>query len=162
MNWNEIKTQADADALMELFGSFHDGCVREAHLWTGHYVAPDLSMACPCNLDNSIRFHVQRQFRNPSAIELLFEQVTRFNLVPTPDNYDTIIFEAAFLVRDGTIFWCTDSRWTPDCRERDECTWISAKQLRWREVDWLGEELYYGPKEEDSEMNDCGRNGVTS
>ncbi len=140
---------------MERFGSFHDGCVREAHLWTDHYVGPNLSMACSDKLDNRIRFLVQRQFINPAAIELLFEQVTRFNLVPTPNNYDTIIFEAALLVREDTIFWSPDSRWTPDLPTRDDCTWVSAKQLRWREVDWLGEKLHYGPKEEeDSKKGD--------
>ena len=98
MNWKEIKTQADAEALMDLFGGFHDGCIREAHLWTDHYVAPDLSMMCPGKLDNRIRILVQRQFKNPAAIELLFEEVTRFNLAPTPDNCDSIIFEATLLV----------------------------------------------------------------
>jgi len=102
MNWKEIKTQADADALMELFGGFHDGCVREAHFWTDHWVSKDFSMSCPGTLDNRIRFLVQQQFNNPVAIELLFEEVTRYNLVPTPDNYDTIIFEATLLVQDGT------------------------------------------------------------
>ena len=105
MNWNEINTQADADALMDLFGDFHDGCIREAHLWTDHWVSADLSMSCPGHLDNRIRLLIQRQFRDPAAIELLFEQVTRVNLVPTPDNYDTIIFGASLLIRDGTVFW---------------------------------------------------------
>lgn len=150
MNWNEITTQADADALLDLFGGFHDGCVREAHFWTDHYVAPDLGMSCPGNLDNRIRFLVQRQFRNPAAIELLFEEVTRFNLVPTPDNYDTIIEDATLLIRDGVIYWSPEFNWSPDSPRRDEETWISANHLRWREVDWLGEELRYGPKEQES------------
>ena len=149
MNWNEINTQADADALMDLFGDFHDGCIREAHLWTDHWVGADLSMSCPGHLDNRIRFLVQRQFRDPAAIELLFEQVTRVNLVPTPDNYDTIIFGASLLIRDGTVFWSPEGEWSPDSPNRDESTWISANRLRWREVDWLGEELHYGPKEDD-------------
>jgi len=148
MNWKEIKTQTDADVLMELFGGFHDGCVREAHLWTDHYVAQDLSMSCPGNLDNRIRFLVQRQFKNPAAIELLFEEVTRFNLVPTPDNYDTVIYEATLLVRNGKIFWSPEPNWSPDSTNRDDETWISANRLRWREVDWLGKDLHYGPKEE--------------
>ena len=147
MNWKEIKTQADADDLMQVFGDFHDGCVREAHFWTDHWVSQDLAMSCTGELDNRIRFLVQRQFKNPSAIELLFEEVTRFNLVPTPENYYTIIFSAALLVRDNTVFWSPDSDWSPDSPHRDDRTWISAKHLRWREVDWLGEDLHYGPKE---------------
>ncbi len=149
MNWKEIRTQADADALMELFGDFHDGCVREAHFWTDHWVAPDLSMSCPGNLDNRIRFLVHRQVENPAAIELLFEEVTRFNLVPTPDGYETIIYGATLSVQDGTVFWSPRGGWSPDSPNRDDDTWISARQLRWREVDWLGEQLHYGPKEEE-------------
>jgi hypothetical protein len=149
MDWNEIKTQAEADALMDLFGDFHDACVREAHLWTDHWVSRDLRMSCPADLDNRIRFLVQRQFKNPAAIELLFEEVTRFNLVPTPENYDTIIFEATLLIRDGVAYWSPKGDWSPDTPYRNDSTWISAKHLRWREVDWLGNELHYGPQEED-------------
>lgn len=148
MNWKNIKTQSDADALMELFGDFHDGCIREAHIWTDHWVAENLSMMCPGNLDNRIRFLIQRQFKNPAAIELLFDEVTRFNLVPTPDNYDAIIDNATLLVRDETIYWSPDFNWSPDSPTRDDRTWISAKKLCWREVDWLGKELHYGPYEE--------------
>ena len=148
MNWNEIKNQANADTLLKLFGWFHDGCIREALLWTEHWVSHDLSMSCPGNLDNRIRFLIQRQFKNPSAIELLFEEVTRFNLVPTPENYDTTIYEAVLLVRDDHIYWSPESGWSPDSDNRDEETWISAKKLRWREVNWLGQELHYGPKNE--------------
>lgn len=145
VEWNHVNSQADADALMELFGRFHDACVREAHLWTDHWVSTDLSMSCPGHLDNHIRFLVQRQFTNPAAIELLFEEVTRFNLAPTPDNYDTIILKATLLVRGDMVFWSTQPDWSPDSATRDESTWISAKRLAWREVDWLGEELHYGP-----------------
>ena len=147
MEWKEIITQADADTFMDLVGGFHDGCIREAHLCTDHWVSSDLSMSCPGNLDNRIRFLIQRQFRNPAAVELLFEEVTRFNLVPTPENYDTIIYGATLLVRNDTIYWSTDGRWSPDSSDRDESTWISAKKLRWHEVDWLGEKLHYGPNE---------------
>ena len=148
MDWKEIKTQADADALMEAFGDFHDACLKEAHLWTDHWVSSDLSMACNGDLDNRVRLLIQRQFQKPSAIELLFEEVTRFNLVPTPENYDSIIFAATLLVQDGTMYWSSDGGWRPDKLNRDESTWLSAKRLRWREVPWMGEELRYGPKEE--------------
>jgi hypothetical protein len=147
MGWKEIRTQADADALMKLFGEFHDGCIREAHVWTEHWVGRDRSMSCPDHLDNHIRILVQRQFTDPAAIELLFDEVTRFNLVPARENYMAIILDAFMLVQDGIIYWSPDSRWSPDSVYRDDVTWISARQLRWREVDWLGEALRYGPSE---------------
>jgi hypothetical protein len=148
MNWIKIESQADADALLDLFGGFHDGCIREAHLWTEHFVAQNLSMSCAGNLDNNIRFLIQRQFKNPSAIELVFEQVTRFNLVPSPDNYDSVIYDATLLVHEGIIYWSPEEDWTPNAPDRDNTTWISSNILRWREVDWLGEELRYGPNKE--------------
>ena len=146
MDWKKIETQGDADMLMELLGHFHDSCIREAHLWTSHWVSPTLSMSCSGDLDTRISFLIQRQFKNPSAIELLFEEVTRFNLVPTPDNYDSIIYSATLLVKDKIIFWSPEADWNPAEPKRDDDTWISAMKLSWREVDWLGEDLRYGPK----------------
>ena len=105
-------------AFMVVFGHFHDSCIREAHLWTGHWVSPTLSMACSGDLDTRIRFLIQRQFKNPSAIELQFEEVTRFNLVPTPENYDSIIYSATLLVQDKIIFWSLDAGWDPSSRKR--------------------------------------------
>ena len=134
---------------MDIFGGFHDACIREAHLWTGHWVAPDLSMSCPGDLDTNLRVLVQRQFANPSAIELLFEQVTRFNVVPTPENYDSIIYAATILVRDDSVFWSPDEQWSPTMLNRDDHTWVSARQARWREVAWLGPDLRYGPADDE-------------
>ena len=148
MDWSEINTQADADALMTVFGGFHDACIREAHLWTDHWVSADLSMSCSGDLDNRIRLLIQRQFVNPSAIEMFFEEVTRFSLVPTPENYDSVIFEATLLVRDGSVFWSPEGNWNPEDPDRDAVTWISARCCRWRAVDWMGEPLHYGPKDE--------------
>jgi hypothetical protein len=111
-------------------------------------------MSCRCDLDNSIRFLIQRQFENPSAIELLFEHVTRFNLVPSPENYDSVIFAATLLVQDGTIFWSPEGDWRPEKLNKDQSTWVSARNLRWREVDWLGKELRYGPKGESAAEGD--------
>ena len=153
MSWKTIETQADADTLMEKFRKFHDGCIREAHLWTGHWVSSDRSMSVATGLDNQIRILIQVSWPKASAIELWFEEITRFNLVPSPENSDSIIFGSVLLARDGTIFWSPEDCW--DLPETfldvsglgDNYTWITARKLRWREVDWLGEELRYGPKQ---------------
>ena len=105
----------------------------EAHLWTGHWVSKDLSMTCSDSLDNCIRILVQRQFKDPSAIELLFEEVTRFNLVPSPENYESIIFEATLLVQDGTIYWTPNVGWWPDLQ-------VEMKSLGYLQNDFGGVE----------------------
>ena len=160
MEWKEIRTKGDAEALMEVFGDFHDSCIREAHLFTDHWVSPDLSMSCSSNLDTKIRFLIQRQFKNPSAIELFFDEVTCFHLVPTPENYDSIIFSAALLVQDGGIFWSPEGDWRPDTPGRDEFTWVAARKLRC-EVDWLGDEMRYGSKGEEQSPTTGTADSVT-
>ncbi len=149
MSWNKIKTQADAEALMARFGGFHDSCIREAYIWTGYWVSPELNMTVPPELDTRVRLHIQRQWKNPMAIELLFEEVTRFNLTPAPENYESIIYYAKLIVLDDLIHWAPSGNWNPDCPDINLDTWISARKLKWREVDhWIGETLHYGPKDD--------------
>jgi hypothetical protein len=72
--------------------------------------------------------------------------ITRLNLVPGGVNYDSIIFGARLFVQEDNIYWSPDLDWSLDGPKRDTLTWISAKKLRWREVDWLGSTLRYGPE----------------
>ena len=64
------------------------------------------------------RLLFQRQFRNPSAIELVFHQVVGLCVVPSPENYDSIIFDASLTLKDGVFRW-TDGE--------DQGTWIAAR-----------------------------------
>ena len=149
MTWKTVATPADAKALLDLFGGFHDACIREIHLWTDHCVGKDLAMSC--SGDTRIRMLVQRQFKNPSAIEMYFDKVTRFNCVPNEENYDWIIFDAALLIHNGVVYWADNNNFSPDKPHNDIYTWISAKKLHWRDAsDWLGEDLHYGPIDGDN------------
>jgi hypothetical protein len=142
---NRIRSKADIDNLLTAFGGFHDGCLREAHIWTESWVAPDLRMHCASDLDTRIRLLVQRQGRDPSAIELVFEQVVTFHLQPSPQNYDSISFEATMLLDGDTYYWAEASGWSYTADNRDAVTWIAAKKVSWRDVsDWMGADLRYG------------------
>ncbi len=126
---------------MTHFGGFHDGCLREVHLWTDWYVQEDLSATRLSQPGTTLRMLFQRQYRDPSAIEMLFQEVTSFHLSPVSVNYDPIIFEATLILEDGEFFW-TDS-WGDE--QENKATWVRAKGLSWREAsDWMGEKLRYG------------------
>jgi hypothetical protein len=99
MSWNELRSEEDIETLMAAFGGFHDSCIREAHLWTGHAVHDDLSMSVEPWV--CARILIQRQFRNPSAIELLFAGVMDFLLTSPPLNYDADIYEAELTLEEG-------------------------------------------------------------
>lgn len=143
--WNEIKDIKDINDFMERFGWFSDSCLKELHLWTEHFVEKDLSMAISPNLDCKIKVLFQRQDTNPSAIEMLFEQVTRVNIIPSPENYDSIIFSATLISIDGTFYWADDEAWKPDDPSKYAVSWISSKKIKWRDVsEWMGAELRYG------------------
>lgn len=73
MTWNALNSQSDLNALLQLFGRFHDGCLREAHIWTEHSVNSEMVMSVSGDLDTRVRLLIQRQWRDPSAIELLFD-----------------------------------------------------------------------------------------
>ncbi len=151
--WTPLKSQTDIDQLLNAFGGFHDGCIREAHIWTEHYVLPDLRMSCTGDLDTRVRLLVQRQFKAPSAIELLFEQVITLHLHPSPENYDSIILSAAMLHEDNTFYWADSVDWSPASSRRDEFTWIAAKKVSWRDAsDWMGPDLHYGARDSTYEV----------
>jgi hypothetical protein len=129
-----------------LFGGFHDGCLREAHVSAGNFVNSQLMMTCRDYRDTSVRLLIQRQWKAPSAIELLFEQVVTFHLLPSPENCDSIIYTAALFCREGMLYWADTADWRPDAPDRDQATWIAAKKVSWRDVsEWMGPDLRYGP-----------------
>lgn len=167
-DWKEVVTQEDADALLGRFGWFHDGCIREAHFWGGHWVGEGLVMRVPWDPRDSlkVRMPVQRQFKDPSAMEMVFTAVLRWNLV-SPGNSDAMIFGATLLVRDGVVYSSAAELWEPVIPVADHRLWvgaeriapgvayrgsaetgadtrIAARRLFWRDVDWMGGEPRYG------------------
>ena len=151
--WNRIVSNEDVENLLRIFGGFHDGCLREAHVWTEHWVAPNLRMHCTGELDSRVRILIQRQLSAPSAIEMLFEQVITFHLQPSPHNYDSIIFDATLLLDGDTFYWADVGGWLPTASDRDRATWIAAKMVSWRDAStWMGSDLRYGAHDDTHEV----------
>ena len=145
-SWTPVTSQADADALMKLFGGFHDGCIREVHISAQSFVDSGMSMSIASGVDTRVRLLIRRQWKDPSAVELLFAHIDTFHLRPSPENYDSIIYSATMICRDRTLYWADQAGWTPESPERDDATWVAAKKLSWRDVsEWMGPDLRYGP-----------------
>lgn len=148
--WEEINEQNDIDQLMRLFGGFHDSCIKELYMWTDHYVNKDLSMSVSANRDHRVRLLIQRQNTDPTAIEFIFDELVQLCVNPSAENYDSIIYGAAFYHRDGLFYWANDSKWNPDEPYKfSNVNWICSKKVKWREVsDWTGKTLRYGPRDD--------------
>jgi hypothetical protein len=149
MTWIEVTSQADLDRLMDTFGDFHDGCLKEMRLWTETFVQPNLSMTIGMGWDYHAHFLFQRQWNNPSAIEIGFDEIRSINIVPSPPNYDSSIFGATLILKDDIFYWAETGNWRPDDPVCNEITWIAANKLKWRDAsEWMGETMRYGPQEQ--------------
>ena len=112
---------------MFLFGDFHDACLREIHVSTGHYVEENLSMHVDWR--TTVHMLVQRQFRNPSGL----------HVSPPPQNCDAIIFHTVFFLRERVWYWAERGDWPPETSDYGETTWVVARKVYWRGAStWLG------------------------
>lgn len=145
MDWKEIKNESEIDQLQKLFGYFHDSCLKELSMSTESYVNEDLSMSVPDHPHIKVRMLFQRQFSNPSAIELLFEGVTKLCISSNPKMSEDIIYDAKLLYKQGQYYWINTCDWEPGENHRDDVSWISAGGVKWRDVSqWMGNKQRYG------------------
>lgn len=143
MEWQEILNQDDIDNFMNKFGHFHDGCIKEVHYVSGAYVGKDLSMM-PINDKRILRVIFQRQWKNPSVIEVEFLGLIQFNLKPVDDTYTCEMFGTFMKYINEVFYWADDSGWDMESEDKNEYTWIAAKNVRWRENDdYLGDMVIY-------------------
>ncbi len=127
-DWKEIYNDQDIDSLLNLYGFFHDACLREVHIVTRESVTKDLTMKFDGELIATLLF--QRQYRNPSVIELRFEDVKQFNFNPPEPNYDSVIYDATFKKIDNLFYWASEENWQIG---DNDAVWISGKRVFWRE-----------------------------
>lgn len=145
MKWNELRSSEDCEIFLHIFGGFHDSCLKELCMWTETYVDAHLSMGMSGELDTNVRILFQRQYRNPSAVELLFEGVTQCHIIPSPVDCDSIIYDAKIGIHNGLLYWVDDYDWAPYNDDNGKNNWISAKRLKWRDVSsWMGKQNRYG------------------
>lgn len=123
--WNQITNESELKHLLSVYGGFHDGCIRDIYMSTKQYVNNDLSMSFNGVQQATILF--QRQFDNPSTIELKFEELERLNFNP-PDN--GIIYDCTLKFIEGTFYFADEENWQ---LKDNSVTWISSKKLFWRE-----------------------------
>jgi hypothetical protein len=148
-DWQPIETEADVERLLSAFGEFHDSCLREVHIWTEAHVREDLAFVDTSHLDTHLRVLFQRQWRDPTAIDLLFDELIEFHLAPTPENLGASITDATVFITDGVIYWADHWEWRPDSQIGDDITWVAARRMRWRDAStWMGDKLRYGPNPE--------------
>lgn len=139
--WNEINSQEELKSFMDMIYAFHDSCIKELKYISGAYVGESLSMH-PVNDQRILRMIIQRQFKNPSVIELEFIGLKYLKLFPNDEEYTCEIFGATMILKEDYIIWCNYGGLSEDELDEFTGTVICASQVRWRVVD-----EYIGSKE---------------
>lgn len=141
--WNEIVDRNDLKNFMNIVLGFHDSCIKEFRYISGAFVNKDLSMY-PTNDKRRLRMIVQRQYENPSTIEMEFIGLIKLKISPVDENYTCEILGATMMIKNSCIFWC-------DCdglNEKDidgyNGTLICSSRFRWRNADeYIGKDEIY-------------------
>ncbi len=141
MEWKCIKTQAEVDELNELFGNFHDACLKELCFSTGGFVSENYAMHVISNPVARLLF--QRQKRDPAVIELEFDGILQINIKPVGEDQGVDIISTHLYLEEGIFFW-NEKDYEYHEKGKNECTWIAARAVRWRAKDSaLGSKMVY-------------------
>ena len=128
---------------MEMLCVFHDSCIKEFRYISGAYVTEKLSMH-PINDQRILKVIVQRQFENPSVIEMEFIGLKHLNMFPVDANKTCEILDATMILKDDCIYWCDSGNLTEADFEDYEGTLICSSKLRWRVADeYIGKDEVY-------------------
>ena len=145
--WNDIKNKNDLKKLMNLFGGFHDSCIKEFKYLSGAFVNEKLHMS-PLNNLRILKIIFQRQFDEPSVIEIEFIGLIQLKLTPVDENLSCEIYNATMIMTDNSICWYDNIELSEKDLREYEGTIISASRVRWRICDeYIGDKEVYVNRE---------------
>lgn len=139
--WNEITTEKELNSFLDVVCYFHDSCLKEIKYISGAYVDEKLSMSA-VNNQRILNMIVQRQFKNPSVVEMQFVGLKYLKLFPSDENYTCEILDATMILKEDCIYWCDCGGLSEKDIEGYTGTTICASKVRWRPAD-----EYIGAKE---------------
>lgn len=141
--WNEIANEKELNSFMDTMYGFHDSCLKEIKYISGAYVNEKLSMH-PVNNKRVLSMIIQRQFENPSVVEMQFVGLKYFKLFPNDENYTCEILDATMVLKENCIYWCDCGGLSEKDIESYTGTTICALKARWRAVDeYIGAKKIY-------------------
>jgi hypothetical protein len=126
--WCYVKTKEDAEYLMYETCGFHDSILKSADYVSGGYVDENKSM----HISNDLRrLRLVLDSQMTDNIELIFESVILFHLLPTNEGYMADISCASVFVNKGIVSF-VDYGYDKEEFDPEHDTYVKAKSLRWR------------------------------
>lgn len=141
--WNEIANEEALNRFMDTMHGFHDSCLKGLKYISGAYVDEELRMF-PVNKQRVLSVIIQRQFENPSVIEMQFVGLKYLKLFPNDENETCEILGATMILKEDRIDWCDCGGLTAEEMESYAGTAICALKVRWRVVnEYIGSNEIY-------------------
>lgn len=130
--FNEVKTNEDMEKFLSVVGGFHDGVLKEVHILNSAFVHEDLSMAY--NFEYDIRLLVQRQWENPSAVEIILGNVTEVKM-QQPDCIWSSSGKVVYNNTKGVLEISLDL----------DNSYFTCRRMFWRHAsEWMGKQSRFG------------------
>ena len=141
--WNEIANEKDLYIFMDAMYGFHDSCLKEIKYISGAYVNEKLNMSA-VNNQRILSMIVQRQFKNPSVVEMQFVGLKYLRLFPIDEDYTCEILDTTMILKKDCIYWCDCGGLSATDIENYTGTAICASKVRWRAADeYIGSDEIY-------------------
>jgi hypothetical protein len=140
--WNIIETESDILNFMRRMDDLSDSCIKEIKYVSGGYVNEDLSMHAQ-NSKRNLYICIQRQYSSLSTIELMFQGVKKFIMVPRNEHQDCVIYNTSLIKNQNLYYWADYE--DLDINNFDEFgTLAIAEKVYWRNINArLGDKEIY-------------------
>lgn len=130
--WNKIETESDITNFMKDMNDLSDSCIKEIKYVSGGYVNEDLSMYAQ-NLKRNLYICIQRQYNKFSTIELMFQGVVKFNMIPRNEHKDCVIYDSSLIKKQNLYYWADYE--DLDINNIEEYgTLVIAEHVYWRNI----------------------------
>lgn len=140
--WSKIDSESDIIDFMRIVNDLSDSCIKEIKYVSGGYVSENLGMHA-VNTKRNLYIYIQSQYSKISAIELLFEGVKKFYMLPRDEQHDCVIYDSSIIKHQNLFYWADYG--DLDINNVDKFgTFVEAEQMYWRSIDFgLGETDVY-------------------
>jgi len=145
MNWNVINNEKDLDEFNYDYGNFHDSVIKEISFSSGGYVDEKLILNLTNNPVARFIFQSECAATQYSVVEIEFSNIIQINIKPQEENYGGCFWiKDAEIYLDNGIFYFNEADCAIQDSDKDDFTWISAKNVKWRmREDLLGHAPIY-------------------
>lgn len=128
--WNDIVTNDDIEALLDLYGGFHDSFVECMEYVSPCSIDEELGFFKKPEADADLLVRFSRQFRNPRVVELMFGGLIEINFKPTLD----VVRHCSIQRHGERLYWAEAVGFEPSKLPGLGCNWICASRIQWRRI----------------------------